>query len=236
MLRRPDVGVVGAGPAVRLPPLRLRVAVDAHPVRWWAMAALITLSAMALAVAGAEITRAVGWTAPASAADAASLLPATALGPGWVRVPNAVNTTAGGCFEPHSDLLATRPASSAAASWAARPAGLPMATETVFGYRSAPAATTAIQSVVAALSGCRSFVAGVGSPGPGVPASVVGLGVPRLVGYLVRVRLDGVVGAADFVLARRGSHLLLVVYADAQVPAEDRVSALATAAVARLPR
>ncbi len=237
MLRRPAVGVAGAGSALRPVPWHLRLAVDLRPVRWWMLAAFITLSAIALALAGAEVTRAVGWTTAGSGEEGASLLTTSAFGPGWVRVPNAVSTDDSGCFQPHSALFATGPVSSAAASWAASPASLPMATETVAGFQSAAAAQVAYHGVVTALSGCTSFAtADSGSAGAPVRAVVAPLRLAGAAGYLVTVHLYGVVGAADFVLGQRGSQVLLLVYSDARIPAPAQVSALTAAALARIDR
>lgn len=237
MLRRPAVRVAGAGSAVRPFSWHPRIGLDLRPVRWWMLAAFITLAAIALALAGAEVTRAVGLTAAGSGGDGVSLLPTSALGPGWVRVPNAVSADGSGCFQPHSGLFATGPASTAAASWAASPANLPMATETVAGYQSPAAAQVAYEAVKKDLSGCTSFATGgTGSAGGAVRAVVTPLGLAGAAGYLVTVRVDGVVGAADFVLAQRGSHVLLLVYSDARIPAHGRVSALTAAALAGIAR
>ncbi len=237
MLRRPAVGMVSAGSVLRPLPWHQRLAVDLRPVRWWVLAAFITLSAIALALAGAEVTRAVGWTTAGSGGAGASLLTTSALGPGWVRVPNAVSTDDSGCFQPHSALFATGPVGSAAASWAATPASLPMATETVAGYQSATSAQAAYDAVVRSVSGCTSFATGSAGPaGAPVRAAVTPLGLAGATGYQVIVHLNGVVGAADFVLAQRGSHVLLLVYSDARIPARAQVSALTAAALAGLDR
>jgi hypothetical protein len=239
VLRRAAVGVAGGGTAVRSFPRYPRLAIDLRPVRWWMLAAFITLSAIALALAGAEVTRAVGWTASSSGGQGTALLGTGALGSGWVRVPDAVSTDNSGCFQPHSSLFATGPAGTAAASWAAGPASLPMATETVAAYPSPAAAQVAYQTVVKALSGCTGFatpVAASGSIGAPVRAVVTPWRLTSAVGYLVTVRVNGVVGAADFVLAQRGSHVMLLVYSDAEVPAPGRVSALTAAALARIGR
>jgi hypothetical protein len=55
-------------------------------------------------------------------------------------------------------------------------------------------------------------------------------------GYVVTVHLNGVTGVADFVLAQRGSHVVLLVYSDDRPPARERLSALSAAALSRLDR
>lgn len=194
---------------------------------------LLALSPLAAAVAlmvvfGLGDVGAAGSRASTNPAVAVPGLLTTAdTGPGWTAThAGSIEAEAPGCFRPRAAMLASSPRSLVGVLLT-RAGGLPQVDEIAARYTSSAGATAAFAAVAGTLR-CATFAT------PGGDASVTRAPVARegdrAAGATVSLRGGG----AEFVVAQRGTGLVLVVYGTAGAPDPSASGRLVARALERL--
>jgi hypothetical protein len=183
------------------------------------VAAVVLMFVFGLAAGGAAGTR----SATNPAVPVPGLLTVSDVGPGWsTSHTGALSAEPAGCFRPRAALLASSPRSIVGVLLTG-PAGIPQVDEIAARFASDAAAAAGFEAVDRTLGGCK---------GPEPVALPVR--ADRSAAALVIAAAEPQTAGVDFVVAQRGSGVVLLVYGSAGVPGGRAVSRLADAAVAHL--
>lgn len=179
------------------------------------LAAVVLMVVFGLAGGGAAASRPA--TNPAVAVP--GLLSAPDAGSGWTATPaGAIGVEPAGCLRPRAALIASSPRSLVGVLLTA-PAGLPQVDEVAARYSTGGAAGAAFDSVAQMLDACstvsRMRIASTGGRTAAAQLFTDGAGV-------------------DFLVAQKGSGVVLLVYGSAGAPDTSAVTRLSDRAVQRL--
>ena len=151
------------------------------------------------------------------------LLSPSDAGAGWTATHSgALGTEPSGCFRPRAALLGSSPRSAVAILLTA-PAGVPQVDEIAARYATTSQAAAAVDAVTRNFDGCE-----------GPEPVAIPVDADRSAAALVTVNAGSQTAGVDFVVAQRGSGVVLLVYGTAGVPGPGAVSRLADRALGRL--
>lgn len=195
----------------------------------WLLAVSPVVTAVVLMVGfGLAAGGAAGSRAPTNpAVPIPGLLAPADAGPGWTATRSgALAAEQPGCFRPRAAMLASSP-SSLVGVVLNGPDGLPQVDEIAARYADTARATSAFDSVARELR-CSVYRT------PAGVATVVALAAPTVGDRAAGARVLVGSGGADFVVAQRGTGLVLVVYGIGGAPAADSANRLTARALGRL--
>lgn len=178
-------------------------------------AAVVLIVVFGLAGGGAAASR----PATNPAVPVPGLLTAGDAGAGWSAThADAIAVEPPGCLRPRALLVASSPQSLVGVLLAA-PGGIPQVDEIAARYPTGGAAGAAFDSAARMLGAC---------------STVRPIGIASTGGHTTAAQLLSDGAGADFVVAQRGTGVVLLVYGSAGVPDTSAVSHLAERAVQRL--